>query len=375
MAKEQIDIFDNDDYDLFDKVAGTFGSASEEDVIENNDVNLEDENDPDNTNDDTKIEDTDTTTEDTEEEVVETDVEPQEEVSFTPYAKFLAEQGILTQFNEEGFDGSSEALMNAMRGEIQHHVDQYINQFPEQLHNLAKGIQSGVGIDEMINITSEKIKYDSIKDENLETNASLQKDLVRKFLDETTQFSDDMKTKWITNLEDTAQLEEEAKNALTSLKEIQSNKELKAIEDRKAEEKAYYEGLEARRLEFKNTLEKTNEVIPGMKVSPAMKATIEKNLSTAVAQDEYGNPLNKMGKWMHDNQIQGEIILNYLFEATKEFSDWGALSKTGKSQVLKELENAARTADSRSGGVKRSYEKPNNTQGFLNAVKQFNISK
>ena len=51
--------------------------------------------------------------------------------------------------------------------------------------------------------------------------------------------------------------------------------------------------------------------------------------------------INKVGLYRANNPVKFEVILNYLYEATNEFKDWGVLGKAGKRSALKEFEDAA----------------------------------
>lgn len=367
MAKENF--IEEEDFSIFENMADQFGTVEEpakETPPEGQPEEIEEPEDPE-VNDDDEGDQNDPEVSDEQEEP--------EDVSFTPYAKFLHEQGILSQLDLESFDGTAEGLKAGMESEIKYHVDNYINTLPEELHNLVRGVKEGIPYEEMIKVTSAKLEYNTISEEQLETSVTTQKEIVKKFLDETTQFSNEMKEKWISNLEDSAQLEGEAKSALTSLKEIQLKKEQQALIDKQNQEKQYAQEIERIQREFKETVEKTDEVIPGVKVTPIMRNKIVENLTKPAGYDQNGNPVNKIGKYMGENPIKGEIILNYIFEATNGFSDFGVFTKTGRSQALKELEDAARAADSRGGGAGKRRPKSTGSDGLIDAVRQFNQAK
>lgn len=123
---------------------------------------------------------------------------------------------------------------------------------------------------------------------------------------------------------------------------------------------------------LKKTIAETKEVIPGLQVSQVIKDKLFKNMTTAVATDDYGNPMNRLGYYRAQNPMQTEMILNYIFEITNEFKDWSKLSKPVKSSVMKELEEAASridSSDSRGQSVRQT--KPSNKSDLISAIDNF----
>jgi hypothetical protein len=291
-----------------------------------------------------------------------------------PYAKFLYEEGVLPSLNIDEFDGTAESLKLAMATEIVSGVNAYKESLPADVKFLVDNYEAGVPLDEIIGIQSAMVRYESIPEADIPSNEDLQKALVTDWLTETTSLSKERIEKHIKRLSDLGELEEEAVSARSELVKIQGEKitaqRLKAEQDAKNNEAKRIKDLS----ELKTTIDSTKEVIPGQLLTPLMREKLYKNLTTPVATDQYGNGINKLGYYRSQNPMKTELILNYIFEATKEFSDWSILGKGVKSAVIKELEDAAKTIDSNNSGKPASKSKTGqSSKELLDAINNINF--
>jgi len=372
----------NEDFMLFEDVADVLGvndsdeqlEAEVEDTVNaiNDSVedNVENPSVNDNESEDEESEDNDDeSNEANEDEENETDDE--ESSLFTPYAKLLVDEGIFSTLELDKFDGTAEGLKKAMVGEVQYYVDQYKNTMPSEVKRLLDGYEQGVPFDEMVKISSDMIRYDNVSEEKLTDDVEMQKSLVKDYLNQTTQLSDSMKDKWIAQLEDSMELEEQSKAALGDLKGIQAKKETDAI----ATQKQQQVDMQKQQDEMLNNLNRhindSTEVVPGLKINQMMKDKIRTNLTVPVEYDQFGNPVNKLGKYMRENPIEGEFTLNYLFEATNGFKDWSAFGKVGKSQAIKEMEQAARAADGKNKGSRTNKKNRGSGSELANGISAY----
>lgn len=387
MSKENSEIFD-DGFDIFSDVADSLEakqSAIEVNQVQENDNTDEIDNYINISNDDNTEEESveETNVEEVVEETEETnDIEESEDATseetqtspFTPYAKFLIEEGILSNLNLDEFDGTAEALKKAQANEINNGIEAYKNSLPREVKFLVDNYEAGVPFDKILEISSRQIEYQSIEESSITDNEDLQKNLVKDYLKRTTRFSDEKIEKHINQLADLSELEDEARDALSNLvdfekQELEAAKE-KAIADQNA-------AIEMQKKEIERLdkyLDETEEIIPNIKIPKVIKDKIKANLTTPVAQDEYGNQFNKVGLYRANNPMQFEVVLNYLFEVTNEFKDWSALGKAGKRSALKELEDAAKTIDSRQASSSSSGQRitsKEGSKGLLDAIKGF----
>lgn len=369
--KEEIEQPGFEDMSLFDEIVDKFHNPEDPEIIDpvvkkKVEVPQEDEEE--------EIENPDLQPEvnDEEEEQddnLETVSDDEEQTSlFTPYAKFLVEEGILSTLDLNKFDGTAAGLKKAQMDEINYYVERYKENLPVEVKRLLNGYEAGVPFDEMLQISSDRIRYDNIKEDSLKSDTELQKALVKDYLDKTTRLSDTMKSKMIAQWEDTMELEAQSKLALTELKEYQNTLEQEAIQRQLEEQKQ----IEKERIDSLARLDKhissTEEVIPGLKINQVLKDKIKNNLTVPVAYDEYGNPMNKVGKYMAENPIEGEFILHYIFEATNGFKDWSLFGRVGKSQALKDLENQAKAFDGKSQGNQKTNNKSTKNSDLLSSI-------
>lgn len=360
---EEDEVFGEDfnllDQDLEDFFEEKFEAPDEETIkkeIVTNPENEEDDTEEGNEDGDSQEEDTGSEENEKGEDADTDESKSNSSSPLIPYAKYLKEEGILPNFNLEEFDGSIEGLREGMFKEIMGGIDAYKESLPETLKHLINNYEEGVPLERLLEINSQKTKYTSITEEELE-NEDIQKSLVREYLTQTTKFSKEKIEKEINRLADLQELEEEAKTILPELVALQMEEEKAAIEQvriqRENEERQRLQQLE----ELRTAVESIEEVIPGNKLSTSMKQRIYKNLTTPVAHTEQGMPVNKLGAYRIKNPVQTEIILNYIFEATNEFKDWSVFNRGAKRTVITELESAAREVEGQLSGRRTTSTK------------------
>lgn len=265
----------------------------------------------------------------------------------TPYAKMLVEEGLLPNIDLSKFDGKVESLLEAQR---QYDLQRFENFKESTLDPRVKWLQdnleNGVPFNKLLEIDEQNLTINSITEESLVDNENLQKDILRAYYRETTELPEDRIDRIVERLETLGELEAESKVNLQDLKAIVSQKEKAAIEQAKVDQANYVKAQQDALNNFKDTLLKTNEIVPGLKVSELMKDRIYKTLTTPVATDEQtGAPLNKIAKARAEDPINFEIKLAWIFEATNGFKDWSALSSPGKRKALEEFENSLKNVD------------------------------
>ena len=288
-----------------------------------------------------------------------------------PYAKYLKEEGILPNFDIEKFDGSIDGLREGMFTEINQGVEAYKSSLPDAVKHIINNYEAGVPLERLFQIDADRAKYTSISEDDL-SDENNQKELVRDYLSKTTKYSSERIERDIQRLVDLQELESEAKSILPELVTMQNDiekQELEYVQQQKvvAEENRLKE-LES----LQKTLESTDEIIPGNKLSSILRQKIFKNLTTPVGYTEQGQPLNKLGAYRQKEPVKTEIILNYIFEVTNEFKDWSTFSKGAKRAVISEIENMAKTMDYNSSQGKTAImTKSSSAQKFLKEMDKF----
>lgn len=289
----------------------------------------------------------------------------------TPYAKMLVEEGLLPNIDLEKFDGSAESLLEAQR---QYDLERF-ESFKESTLDprvkwLQDNLEQGVPLVKLLELDEQKFTLENITEETLSESEDVQKNILKNYYKETTNFGDDKINKIIERLETLGELETESKSSLEELKGILQQKEQAQIEQAKQERLNAQEQQKKALEDFQKTLDKTQEIIPGIKVSDLLKDRIKQTLTTPVAIDQQtGMPLNKIAKARAENPLDFEIKLAYLFEVTKGFTDWNALGSSGKRKALEEFEKSASSIDFNKGQYK-SANTSKQTNSYLEEMEK-----
>lgn len=284
---------------------------------------------------------------------------PEKNSFLTPYAKLLMEEGVLQDFDVEKFDGSADSLVEAFKQQVNRHVESYKETLDPRVKWLQDNVEQGVPLETLLAIDKQRVELNTITPELLSENKDLQKNLVRNYLKSTTTgWSDAKIEREIARLDDLGELDTEAKESFEILKQLNAEQEKQLAIQAKTEREAALKAQQDALNNFKKSLDETKEIIPGLNVTPAIKDKIFKTLTTPVATDPNGNPMNMIAKARAENPLEFEMKLAYIFELTKGFKDWSPMITPGKKSAIKEFEEAARKLDyNKSGGDAPTFDK------------------
>jgi len=292
---------------------------------------------------------------------------------FTPFAKLLVEEGATPNLNLEEFDGTPQGLIKAIQSEIDYNVNMYKDNLDPRVKWLQDNVDEGVALEDLLSIDKQRVTLNSIDEETLVGNEDLQKQIVREYLKETTSFNDATINKQIERLEATADLAEEAKSYFGELKQLNTVKEQQAVQQAQAQQQEFKKQQEKILSDFKDTLEKTEEIIPGIKLNRMIKDQIFKTLTTPVAQDpNTGAPLNAIAKARAEDPINFEKNLAYVWLATKGFKDFSTLGSSGKRTAMKDFEDALTKGDSNFSTSKQTFSDSNSIKELKESIEMFN---
>ena len=260
-------------------------------------------------------------------------------VAIQGYANFLKSAGILGEGVDIESLKTSEDLLRAQTAELEEWKRGYLDSLPPVIKQLAENWEEGVPLDQLINIKSNQIKYSSITEDKLKENVSLQKDIYKSYLKETTKFSDKKINDLIEKAEDDFTLEELVKDeALPELQKYETEKEQELVKiTNKQKEEAKAEN-EARIKHYQETINKTEEFIPGITISKAERETIYKNMVTPVAKDGYGNPVTLTQAVYLKNPARFDAFVTYMVTKSKGLEDFSFITDTAVTKATKTLE-------------------------------------
>lgn len=278
--------------------------------------------------------------------------------SLITLAKALVEEGVLTELPED-FGGEIDDLFKLVGDEINRNTEKWIHNLPKPIKDVIENYQEGVPLDRIIQTKSKEVEYAGVTDEILEKNEELQKYLIKQDL-KNRGYNDAKILKRLKTFEDTEQLEEEAKDALGSLKQLevynQSQLKKQAKVQRENQENQNKKTLE----DIQSAVNKTDEIVPGIKLTKRSRTNLYKSLTEIVGESEQGQPMNAVMQKRMKDPLQFELTLHYLNNLGVFDGDFSKLVNTGKTTAVqnlkKQLENTSSNFAGRNSGVSRSKE-------------------
>jgi hypothetical protein len=295
---------------------------------------------------------------------------------FTPYAKLLKEEGVLPNLNMEEFDGTAEGLKTAMINEIVGAVEMYKETLPDRVKDLINNYEEGVPLEQLLKLDKEELQVLSLDEDKIKEDISLQKETVRNYLKKTSKFSDKKIDNQIQYYEDSGELEEEALNAATELKDLLKTEKEQVVEQAKQKEKMMQDQARQELANLNKKIQDATEIIPGLKLNDKVKSELIKSMTVPAGKDKNGNPVNRIVAARMENPMEFEIKLHYLFEITKGFSDFSKLVEKGKKDTMKEFEAAISKTDGRmTEGTFQSEKTKKASDKLINTIsKTYNIT-
>jgi len=281
------------------------------------------------------------TPEDTEEQVSEKPEEskteePVEEDGDNPlrvFAEMQRDKGLI-DFNDDDFEDSEEWLLDKVQHTIDNKVTEYKDNMPEEIKYLLDNYEAGVNLYDLINASASEQSYETIAEESLGENLSLQKMLVRDLLVKS-GWSEERITRKLNRYEDSGVLKEEAEEALASLKEIQVQEKENLIKTQKEEQKQRVQAHEAWLTDLNDHIGKKEEILPGFKLSPKDKTNLYKGITK----------LDKNGKneIMRMREKDPEFDLKIAYLATVLKWDFSAFERQSTTKSTRKLADAIKS--------------------------------
>jgi hypothetical protein len=306
-----------------------------------------------------------------EEEVIEEEEEPEIEKSIkdTPvpeitgrvsalrvFAEMQREKGII-DYSDEEFEDSDEFILSKVQEKIekdvQSGIDEYKNSFTPEARDLIEAIEAGIPLESLVEKNSTISAYENINDSDIDDNESLQKNLIRNlyFLK---GYSAELIDKKIQRWDDSGLLADEAKDARIELLDYAKKEKEEAKKQQIIAQKERAEKFESWKNGIKTYLEKTEEIIPGFKISPRQKEIIQNGLTKF---DKEGK--NDFQKMMEKDPNFNTKVAYIALALNWDFSGF---DKRAATKVAKGLKDALRDDDklvSGSGGYNHTKSNVN----------------
>lgn len=266
--------------------------------------------------------------------------------TYSTIARALAEEGVLSSYDEEEFTqlaeelGSpAEALIELHRRTIADEVEAWKAGFTDEQRELIDAIGKGVPLNKFVSSKSKQLEYSGIKEDQLSENDALCKTLIADHL-RVKGFDDDEINDQLADIESLGKLETKAKVALESLKKHQSN-EVKRLEtEAEAQRKAAAEAQQQQRTKLKKDIDALSEIIPGAKINAQTKTRLFDLITKPAAQLQGGQWINEVFAKRVEDPMAFDIKLAYLYHIGVFDGKWDKVLSAGKSSAAKTLEKA-----------------------------------
>lgn len=193
------------------------------------------------------------------------------------FAEFLGEKDII-DFDPETFEDNEEYLVSKIDERIKKGIEEYKESFSPEAKEILDAIESGIPASTILQHNSAIETYESLTDEEIETNESLQKSLIRN-LYTMNGYNKEVIEKKIKRLDDAGLLADEAKDAKLELVEAVKAQKEELKEQQKADEQDRIQKFEDWKTGIKKTLDSKDEIIPGFKMTPAQKKLVQEGMT------------------------------------------------------------------------------------------------
>ena len=276
--------------------------------------------------------------EDSEEQVSETPEasdteEGDDEPALKVFAQIQRDSGLI-DFKDEEFEDSEEWLLEKVQATIDNKVTEYKDNMPEEIKYLLDNYEQGVNIYDLINMSANEQSYETIAEDSLKDNNSMQRMLVKDLLSRSGWSEERVKRK-LDRYEDTGVLLEEAEDALSSLKEMQKQEKENMIQTQKQEQQQRITAHEAWLTELNDHIGKKEEILPGFQLSPKDKENLYKGITK----------LDKQGKneIMRMREKDPEFDLKIAYLATVLKWDFSAFERQSTTKSTRKLADAIKS--------------------------------
>lgn len=202
-------------------------------------------------------------------DVIKKDVEVEKESPFVVFAQILDEKG-LVDFDPKSFDDSEDGLVELFEKKVQKSIESYKESLHPKIKELLESYEDGVPLGSYLEIEANIEDYEAIPENDIKENVMLQKDLVRESLSIKGLTQEQIEKK-IKRFIDGGVLEDEA---IDAREEIIASMRLQKEQQRAVERSRIEQEKERQKnaiIKLKETIDKSNEIIKGMELTPKQK--------------------------------------------------------------------------------------------------------
>lgn len=271
------------------------------------------------------------------------------------FAKYLKEQGALSDLNEEEltsvFKEGKEAdhiayvkdlLVKNIHDDLKKEYDEDYQHFLE-----LKG--EGVDTETASNLVLSQVELNKISDKDIESddNIELRKGIISEYYKHTMNNPDEKKIKkLVDNHISLGEDIEVAKENLSDLKTLYKEMEQKTIERSKQQEIENKKLMEENNKKIKETINSIDEIIPGQKINKQTKQKIEEAIFKPVKADSQGRQMNAIWSKRSEDPVKFDSILGYLLITGAFDGKWNKVETAVKTKAINEMKDFFNTGKS-----------------------------
>lgn len=289
-------------------------------------------------------------------------------------AKALSEKGVINDFEEDMFndeegDGVS-TLMTLMQKTVDDSISEYRSQFGDSTMKIIEAIEQGLPIDEFLAAKNKQLNYNKITEDSLDDDGNLntRKSILKDYYKNTTKFSDERIEKEINRIVQLGDDVEESKEALSRLKEIESEAADSILEKTKQSKldasKKYQDSL----IELRKETDEIDLSFLGISTNKTSRNKIYDMLTKPVGE-ENGVPVNAINKKRTEiGSKKFDIILAALLDKGVFDGNLSGISAKQRKGAIEELErsvNENRGTLANKGGRQRNNSDTDADYAFL----------
>jgi hypothetical protein len=247
---------------------------------------------------------------------------------------------------------SSKQILDAVRSKISE--NEYADMNDDQ-KTYVEALRAGIP-DEVIKQNFNNIKaLNGITPEAIEGNEDLRRTLITQGLI-AEGLSEAKAVKSANRIVEAGDDLEEAKEAYSSLKSIESKRVHNETERLKTEAKNKAAEDSEKLKALKTKVLETEEFIPAFKTNSATREKVYNLMTKVAGHDKEGNPLNAINMARHKDPERMEMMENYMFNITNGYTDFTTLKGKMKTSNIKELDKKLKGNQS-GGGISKSISK------------------
>ena len=301
--------------------------------------------------------------------------------------KEMIDEGVIaTPESEEELEGSLDKLKELMKGTLeksfQGMTDQWKNNFSGAKKKFLEIEGSFTEADQAIQVAQELEFFDSIKEESIREDESLQKNIYYRYL-KSKNFSDADAAEQLEDAEAMGKLEDKAIKAIPQLKKNAQAYVQNAKEAKDAEEQKWQKQRDDGYNNLMNAIDTKETFIDGLKLNKITKEKLKANITKPVYTDDKGKGYTSLMYKQMRNPVEFEMLINYydsmgLFDISKQGQFTPNISKIkniAKTKAVSEIDRVIAADNERGVGRNTSADSSEKSSKILDLLERSQTKK